>query len=53
MDNTRKKTIVLSILVATGMLLPASLSTQEHPPRGFYPKTPGYFTLKTPGIFTL
>ena len=29
MDKTRKKTIVLSILVALGMLLPASLSAQE------------------------
>ena len=29
MDKTRKKTIVLSILVALGMLLPASLFAQE------------------------
>jgi len=29
MDKTRKKTIVLSILVVAGMLLPASLSAQE------------------------
>ena len=29
MDKTRKKTIVFSILVALGMLLPVSLSAQE------------------------
>ncbi len=29
MDKTRKKTIVFSILVAVGMLLPTSLSAQE------------------------
>ena len=29
MDKTRKKTIVFSILVAVGMLLPASLSAQD------------------------
>lgn len=29
MNNTRKKTIVFSVLVAVGMLLPATLSAQE------------------------
>ena len=36
MDKTRKKTIAFSILVAVGMLLPATLSAQDGRPGGLF-----------------